>query len=156
MNAMKALSSAMVLTLGVLGTALPQDPAPESGGDWEQEVRAAEARHVAVALANDGAGWQALLSDDFIVNSPLNTIVEKPALLEMIRGGVLSLATFEQEIEAVRRFGDIVVVMGEDTAVWAPPSPNAGRTHHRRFTDIWRLEDGDWRFIARQATLVSR
>jgi ketosteroid isomerase-like protein len=132
-----------------------EPPSVEGHGDWEQAVRAAEAGHVATALGNDAAAWDALLSDDFIVNSPRNTIVEKPALLDMVRNGYLSVSAFEQKIEAVRRFGDMAVVMGEDVQTWSPPSPNAGQTHHRRFTDIWRLEDGAWRFVARQATLVT-
>jgi ketosteroid isomerase-like protein len=144
------------LSIGI-GTLRAQEPAREADdSDWEQEIRAAEARHVEAALSNDAAAWDELLADDFIVNSPLNTIVEKPALLDMVRSGMLSISSFEQRIEAVRRFGDITLVMGEDTAVWAAPSLNAGQTHHRRFTDIWRLEGGDWRFIARQATLVSK
>jgi hypothetical protein len=147
---------AMLISLIMVHSVQAQDPPADSGGaDWEQEVRAAEARHVAAALTNDASAWEQMLSDDFVVNSPLNTIVEKPQLLGFIRSGVLSISSFEQRIELVRRFGDIAVVMGEDTAVWAPPSPNAGQTHRRRFTDIWRLQDGDWRFIARQATLVS-
>jgi ketosteroid isomerase-like protein len=153
---MKATVLTMFLALIMVHSVRAQDPPADSDdATWEQAVRAAEARHVAVALANDASAWEGMLSDDFVVNSPLNTIVEKPQLLGFIRSGVLSVSSFEQRIELVRRFGDIAVVMGEDTAVWATPSPNAGQTHSRRFTDIWRLQDGDWRFIARQATLVS-
>jgi hypothetical protein len=151
----KVLVFATAVALFSIDSIHAQDPPTETAG-WEQEVRAAEARHVAVALANDVAGWDALLADDFVVNSPLNTIVEKPALLDFVRRGVLSASSFEQRIEHVRRFGDVAVVMGEDTVVWAAPSPMAGQTQHRRFTDIWRLQDGDWRFIGRQATLVSK
>ena len=157
MNTMKAMVLASTLTLFAIDSVRAQDrPAENDEAGWEQQVRAAEARHVQTALVNDVAAWDALLADDFVVNSPLNSIVEKSELLDFIRRGVLSASSFEQRIELVRRFGEIAVVMGEDIVVWEPPSPNAGQTHHRRFTDIWRLVEGEWRFVARQATLVSK
>jgi ketosteroid isomerase-like protein len=151
---MKAMVLTPALALFVIGSVRAQDHAT-AADEWETAVRAAEARHVAAVLENDAAAWDALLSDDFIVNSPRNTVVEKPALLEMVRNGMLSVSSFEQKIEIVRRFGDVAVVMGEDVQVWAPPSSNAGQTHCRRFTDVWRLDGGEWRYIARQATLVA-
>src|SRR5687768_508665 len=131
---MKATLLTMLFGLIMAHSVRAQNPPADSNdGDWEQAVRAAEQRHVAAALANDASAWEGMLSDDFVVNSPLNTIVEKPQLLGFIRSGALSVSSFEQRIELVRRFGDIAVVMGEDTAVWTPPSPNAGQTHRRRF-----------------------
>jgi len=129
-------------------------PRGNPGGSWEQEVRAAEQRHRAAFLAGDVAALQGMFSDDFVVNSPLNVIVNKDRLLEMVRNGTLTISSFEQNIEQVRRFGDVVVVMGGDTVVYAAPSPNAGQTHRRRFTDLWRQEGGQWHFVARQANIV--
>ncbi|HKY59687.1 MAG TPA: nuclear transport factor 2 family protein [Gemmatimonadota bacterium] len=152
-GSMKALILTAVLTLLTAGQLRAQDGV--DAADWESALRAAEARHVAAVLSNDVEAWDALLENDFIVNSPRNTVVEKAELLELVRSGWLTSSSFEQEIEAVRRFGDVAVVMGEDRQVWAPQSPNAGQTHCRRFTDIWRLDGGQWRYVARQATLVS-
>lgn len=129
--------------------------AAASGNDtWEQEVRAAEQKHRSAFLAGDVQALDAILADDFAVNSPLNAILEKKQLLEMVRKGTLAISLFDQRIELVRRFGDTVVVMGGDTVVYAAPAPNAGQTHRRRFTDLWRLEEGRWRFVARQANVV--
>ena len=127
---------------------------PETAGSWEQEVRAAEQKHRAAFLAGDVAALEAMFSDDFVVNSPLNSIVDKARLLDMVRKGVLTISSFEQNIEQVRRYGDVVVVMGADSVVYAAPSPNAGRTDRRRFTDLWRSEGGRWRFVARQASII--
>src|SRR5688572_12190940 len=99
---------------------------------WEEQVRAAEERHRAAFLANDVEALDAMFAQDFIVNSPQNRVIEKPGLLGMIRAGALAISAFEQTIESVRRFGDIVVVMGEDRVVYAPPSPRAGQTDRRR------------------------
>lgn len=127
---------------------------PDSGDAWEQEVRAAEQKHRAAFLAGDVAALQAMFSADFVVNSPLNVVVDKARLLDMVRKGVLTISSFDQNIEQVRRYGDVVVVMGGDSVVYAAPSPNAGQTHRRRFTDLWRRDGGRWRFVARQASLI--
>ena len=107
--------------------ALACSSAGQSHADaWEQKVR---------------ASLDTMLADDFIVNSPQNRIIEKAELLGMIGRGILAISTFEQKIDAVRRFGDIAVVMGVDSVVYAPPAPAAGQTHRRRFTDLWQLRD---------------
>ena len=123
---------------------------------WEQKVRAAEERHRKAFLANDTAALDTMLADDFIVNSPQNRIIEKAELLGMIGRGILAISTFEQKIDAVRRFGDIAVVMGVDSVVYASPAPAAGQTHRRRFTDLWQLRDTTWEFVAQQASLLPR
>ena len=149
---MKWLSLAIVM-LALAGCA---GLAPSySGGAWEQQIRATEERHRIAFLANDAGTLDALFSDDFIVNSPQNRIIEKVQLLGMVRGGVLAISSFDQKIESIRRFGDVVTVMGEDRVVYAAPSPNAGQTHRRRFTDIWQLQGNAWRFVARQASITA-
>jgi hypothetical protein len=144
-----------VLACGLLlGCSSPSVQPHEDG--WEQKVRAAEERHRKAFLVNDTAALDTMLANDFIVNSPQNRIIEKAELLNMVRRGVLAISTFEQKIDAVRRFGDIVVVMGVDSVVYAPPATVAGQTHRRRFTDLWQLRDTTWTFVARQASLLPR
>ncbi|HLA15235.1 MAG TPA: nuclear transport factor 2 family protein [Gemmatimonadaceae bacterium] len=57
-------------------------------------------------------------------------------------------------MEQIRRYGDIAVVMGADSVTFAAPAPNAGRKITRRFTDIWRFQDNQWRFVARHANPI--
>ena len=145
------LPSLVMLALAVAGCST-QAP---SSADWEQQIRAAEERHRIAFLKNDVAALDAMFSDDFLVNSPQNRVVNKVALMGMVRGGVLAISSFDQKIESIRRYGDIVTVMGEDRVVYAAPAPNAGQEHRRRFTDIWQLRGADWRFVARQATIAT-
>ena len=129
-------------------------PSARAADSWESEIRAAEAQHVQAFLKPDLPALEAMFSNEFVVNSPLNNIVDKKQLLGMVRSGALTPSEFTQDIERITRFGDVVFVMGADKVVWAKPSPNAGRTDRRRFTDVWRMENGRWVFIARQATLL--
>jgi hypothetical protein len=131
-----------------------QDSSPRPDDDWEQQIRAAEERHRNALLDNGVAALDLMLAEDFIVNSPQHRIIEKRDLLGMVESGVLAISIFQQEIESVRRFGNIAVVMGEDRVEYAQPSPAAGGTDRWRFTDVWERRGDAWSFVARQATLV--
>jgi ketosteroid isomerase-like protein len=125
-----------------------------AGRSWEQEIRAAEQHHLAAFASNDPATIDALFSDDFLVNSPRYDVLDKRQLMDLVRRGTLKTSSFSQSIDQIRRYGDVAVVMGADRVVFAPPAPNAGRTINRRFTEIWRFQDGQWRFVARHANPI--
>ena len=72
-------------------------------------------------------------------------------ILELLGSGRIRHTMDEVEIEHIARYGDVVVVMGRDT-VDGPPT-NA--ITHRRFTNIWQLQDGAWRMIARHAQVIA-
>jgi len=50
--------------------------------------------------------------------------------------------------------GDLVVIMGEEVTRPKNDAPHAGAIEHRRFTDVWKQFDGDWRLLIRQATII--
>ena len=52
----------------------------------------------------------------------------------------------------ISRHGDVVIVMGHDR-VTGPPD---GGITRRRYTNIWQLQGGQWRTIARPAQVVAR
>jgi ketosteroid isomerase-like protein len=125
-----------------------------NASSWEQDIRAAEQRHVTAFRANDAAAIDAILAEDFLVNSPRYVVLDKSQLMSLVRSGALNAASFDQSIEQIRRYGDIAVVMGADAISFAAPAPNAGRQIRRRFTDIWRFQDNQWRFVARHANPI--
>jgi ketosteroid isomerase-like protein len=114
---------------------------------WEQDVRAREEENRVAFLAADLAALDRLWTDDFLVNSPLNFVNDKRRTLALLEGGRIRHTSLTSEIEQLVRHGDVVVVMGSDH-VTDPPD---GTITHRRFTNLWRLEDGAWRCFARHA-----
>jgi len=126
-------------------------PSPENSTTWEHEIRAREEALRIAFLAANTAALDEIMADGFIVNSPLQRVLEKPQLLELLRAGRIRHSSFEVEIEHMSRHGEVVVVMGRDSVV---DPPDGGLTH-RRFTNIWRREAGIWRSIARHAHVVS-
>jgi Domain of unknown function (DUF4440) len=123
----------------------------EAATDWQQEIRALEERGRVAFLAADIPTLDALWDDRLLVNSPLNMVNDKARVLDLLRAGRIRHTTDEVEIEHITRYGDVVVVMGRDT-VDGPPT-NA--LTHRRFTNVWQLQDGAWRMIARHAQVVA-
>ncbi len=55
-------------------------------------------------------------------------------------------------LEKVEFFGDVAVTTGEDTYMPAF-GPGKGKLLHRRSTNGWQYTDGNWKMIARQATI---
>lgn len=119
-----------------------------------RRVSAARGRPIASAafLAGDLAVLNDLWSEDYIVNSPLQKVVDKPQLLELVRSGRVRHGTYEAQIERMVRHGNVVIVMGRDT-VTDPPD---GTVSRRRYTNVWRLHDGIWKSIARHANVLPR
>jgi hypothetical protein len=70
--------------------------------------------------------------------------------------GSLSYASVEQRLDYAGSHGpDIVVLMGEEIVVAGPNARDAGKRIHRRFTDVFRKENGEWRHDLRHANVIS-
>jgi len=132
---------------GQAGSANQQSPA-------EQEVRRLNAEEVQAFVRNDPKAMARLWSDDFVVTNPLNKFVTKRDVLGMVESGFLAIPTYDRQIEYVRVYGDVVIVAGSETVLWAGRMPNAGKTEHLRFTGIWMKRDGNWQEVARHANIV--
>jgi hypothetical protein len=125
--------------------------AMDSIATWEQDIRALEEAGRVAFLAADTAALDALWDEELLVNSPLNTINDKSLVLQLLGTGRIRHTFDDVVIERVHRYGDVVVVMGRDT-VDGPPH---GAIMDRRFTNVWQLQDGAWRMIARHAQIVA-
>ncbi|HEU4563406.1 MAG TPA: nuclear transport factor 2 family protein [Gemmatimonadaceae bacterium] len=120
--------------------------------EWERDIRDLEEELRAAFLAADLKALERLFADGYIVNSPLQQVVERERLLMLVGSGRIHHSSSECEIEHITRHGEVVIVMGRDR-VTDPPD---GVISHRRYTNVWRLEGGRWRSIARHAHVVSR
>jgi hypothetical protein len=117
---------------------------------WEQDIRALEEAGRVAFLAADTATLDGMWDDDLLVNSPLNIINDKARVLELLKTGRIRHTFDDVVIERVERYDNVVVVMGRDT-VDGPPH---GAIMERRFTNVWQLQDGEWKMIARHAQIV--
>lgn len=119
---------------------------------WQEDVLAREEENRVAFLAGDVAGLDRLWTEDFLVNSPLNLVNDKPRTLALLEAGRIRHTSLTSNIEQMTCHGDVVVVMGSDRVTDGPD----GTISHRRFTNLWRLDGGAWRCFARHANVVAR
>lgn len=95
-------------------------------------------------------------SSTFVANTPGNAVVNGEQMRAAFARGGVSYVAVEQKLDYAGSHGpDMVVLMGEEVVVPGPGAQNAGKRVHRRFTDIFRKENGEWRHDVRHANVVS-
>ena len=120
----------------------------------DDEIRRVNGEEVSGLLRNDIRLLESLWADEFVVTNPLNKFVNKQDVLSLIRSGTLAFASYERRIEYVQVFGDVAIVAGGETVVWAGKMPQAGKTSLLRFTGVWTQRRGHWQEVARHANII--
>jgi hypothetical protein len=143
------------------GIALANPDEGNAANPWDDDPAVQEVlelrRQGIVAITTVGASAASeRYSSTFVANTPGNVVVTGDAMLARFARGTLSYAAVEQHLEYAGSHGpDMVVLMGEEVVVPGPNAPDAGKRIHRRFTDVFRKENGEWRHDLRHANVVS-
>lgn len=124
----------------------------------EASLRAADAEQMRIIVEGDARAQQAFMHANYILNGPSNRVMRKPALVEMLSRGAMASDRFERVVEGIAITGNVGIVMGSEVVRPALTS-ELGQQHgpqslNRRYTNVFLFEDGRWRFLARQATIV--
>lgn len=121
----------------------------------ETTIRALEEEGRRAVLHQDFATLERIWSERFVVNTPGNVVApNRAAVFDQFRRGLATYSSYEKEIECIVFDGDLIIVMGAETVVPLNP-PTAGQTVQRRYTNIWKIENGTWRLFARHANIVA-
>lgn len=120
----------------------------------EDEIRRLNEKERKAFLDKDLKTLAQIWSDDFIVNNPLNKLVTKKQVLEMMESGFLEQTSLEKQIEYLRISGNMAIVAGGETVIWG--GPRAGQSDQLRVTSVWVKEGGQWKEVARHAHIVAR
>lgn len=106
-------------------------------------------------ITDDHPTFSALLADDLVVNNPQDT-VSRPGMTAQRGGaGKISYTAYDRTIDYAGRRGELIMLMGEERCVPKAPNPMAGQVVRRRFTDLWKRQNGRWLLTARQATIIA-
>lgn len=97
----------------------------------------------------------AIVTPDLVVNAPINRVVDAADALARFRARRIDYTSLKVNLEFAGVRGDLVVLMGEEIVTPTSDAPHAGKTVHRRFTDIWRQINGAWKLAIRQGTITS-
>jgi ketosteroid isomerase-like protein len=114
----------------------------------DEEIRQLDNEMREAMLARDIGALKRLCSDDFVVTNPFNRIINKQQMLEGVESGRIKHSVFERQIEYLRTYEGTAVVMGYETVI------DDGPTIHRRYTEVWMMQDGRWQLIARHANQI--
>ncbi len=105
-------------------------------------------------MAHDAAGVRTVWAEDFVVNSPNNTVIGREDVIRVMERDFLDYRDFHKYITFVGDKPEVTIVMGYDTMI-PIKGPGAGKQVMRPFTDIWAKRSAGWQLIARQATIAS-
>jgi Domain of unknown function (DUF4440) len=134
-------------------------PASAASGADEQGLRAADREQMRIINEEDVAAQKEFMHPNYIINAPANRVLRKAQVVSMLSQGGMASDHFERKIEGVALTGNVGVIMGSEVVKPAPESELGrlypGRVLDRRFTNVYIYENGRWRFLARQATIVS-
>lgn len=124
----------------------------------EQSLRAADAEQMRIIVQADAEKQRAFMHPNYMINGPSNRVMRKDVLVDMLAGGMMASDRFERSIEGIAITGNVGVVMGREV-VRPVSTSELGQAHGtktlvRRFTNVFLFEAGEWRFLARQATIV--
>ena len=156
-------SSSLVALLASMSCAAAAGTAQAQAGDepWAddaavQEVLEQRRRGIEAMTSGRISAETERYSSTFVANTPSNRVVPGDELLELFEAGGISYDHVEQHIEYAGSHGpDIVVIMGEEVVVPGEGAPDAGKRIRRRFTDVFRRENGEWRHDVRHANVLS-
>ena len=109
----------------------------------------------AATISGDAEAFADALASDLAVNNPQNAISKREDTARLAAQGFISYSRYMRTIEYAGLRGDMVVLMGEERVTASGTNPNAGHEVVRRFTDLWKQENGAWKLTARQASIVS-
>jgi hypothetical protein len=147
---MRVTSIVVVLCTILLG--ITAGAAQRAATSVEEHIRGLEQAQVAALLRNDVAAMRRNWASDYVVNNPFNVAVD--ASKGPIQAGTLTYSSFTRDVERVLVHGNTVIVMGRETVVPSGASADAGKTIHRRFTNVWMKRGGRWLLTARHASVV--
>ena len=151
----------IVTFAGAVAIAAPVALAIADGEPWAddpavQQVLEQRRKGIAAMTSVGASAESERYSSTFVANTPGNAVVKGEQMLEQFARGTVSYASVEQKIEYAGSHGpDMVVLMGEEVVVPQAGAPNAGKRIHRRFTDVFRKENGEWRHDLRHANVIS-
>lgn len=124
----------------------------------EASLRAADAEQMRIIVDSDAKAQQRLMHPNYIINGPANKILRKDVVVTMLAEGKMASERFERTIDGLAITGNVGVVMGREVVRPTTSSElgtlHGGKVLNRRFTNVFLFEDGEWRFLARQATVV--
>ena len=117
----------------------------------KEEIKRLYAFEEQLTLTQDTAGIKLYYPDDFVVTNPFNQFIDKEKVIERVNANIIKYSTYKHTFDAFRFYGDMVIVIGSEKVVPTADAVrnDAGKTIHRRFTEVWVMRNGQWQKVVR-------
>jgi ketosteroid isomerase-like protein len=128
----------------------------------EERVRSLDDQERVATLNRNLPELEKLWSEEFTVNAPNNQVVvgRRAVLDAFVHTSIINFSKFERQVEFICADGDFVFIMGLESVTPVSDAPSvglvAGQVINRRFTNVWRNEEGTWRLFARHANVIRK
>lgn len=142
----------LVIMSAVFGRA--QTTSNQSKDEIIAQIKILEALQTKAILESDTVTLAKIWAEDFHVNSPTNVVVNRSQVFQRIKNTFIKYSTYTQEPEYYGVFDDVVIVMGKETVVPTGDNPDKDKILTRRYTDIYKMINGEWKGISRHANII--
>ena len=147
---MKALSGlAVVLAL----TAVP-GTAPTPTGS-EQELLKVEHAWSQAVVNRDGAALQRFYAEEYVFTDADGIVTNKSQEMKNITSGSFRLSSYKFDDVRVRVYGEVAVVVGQNTIKGGWEDITRDVSGPYRFTDVFVSREGRWQCVASQASRIA-
>jgi ketosteroid isomerase-like protein len=123
-----------------------------SGTPTRSQIDDLEDRRYTAMAAADLDTLDELLSDDVIYTHSDASVDSKASYLNLLRTGTLRYDSVEHTTEAVVTRPGVAIVLG--TMSGSIHMHGAAKTLNSRVAAVWVAEDGRWRLVAFQPTVI--
>lgn len=144
--------SLLIILCAIFGKA--QTTNDQSKDEIIAQIKILEALQTKAILESDTITLAKIWAEDFHVNSPTNVVVNRSQVFQRIKNTFIKYSTYTQEPEYYGVFDDVVIVMGKETVVPIGDNPDKDKTITRRYTDIYKMINGEWKGISRHANII--
>jgi hypothetical protein len=122
--------------------------------DRDSSIKKLEQQEAAAMLKGDTLSLSKLWSPNYVVNNPMNVVVDVKTIKWLIRNGKIDYTSFDRIIDKITYTENVAVVMGTEVVKPERNTENSGKVVNRRYTHVWINTKGTWLLVARQATNI--
>lgn len=120
-----------------------------------KQIRHLEQLSVEAILKSDTAMLKKIWAPEFMVNTPRNDVAgDRKEVLRIQKAGLINYKSFERIIEKIQVHDQVVITVGYEKFVPNDDLPEAGQEIKRRFMNVWMKQQGEWKHVARQASII--
>ena len=117
-------------------------------------IRQLEKAETVAMLNDDYSTLDNIWHPEFTVNTPLNRILKTADIQGAMKAGLIKYSLLERNIEEILVHDNVVVTLGNEVTVPIDNAPMAGQKTIRRYTNIWVMENNEWKLFSRHASNI--